>query len=65
MRIVTLSEKAKQLEARKPALGITPARVKAARNRGTARTAAKRVLLRTLEEEARRQGRALPFTAKF
>ena len=63
MQIVTLSEKARQLEARKRALGITPARIKASRNKGTARTAAKRILLRTLEEQARRQGRALPFAA--
>lgn len=65
MQVVTLSEKSRQLEERKRALGITPARIKAARNNGTGRTDAKRALLRTLEEEARRQGRPLPFTANF
>jgi hypothetical protein len=53
MQIVTLSEKVKQLETRKRALGITPARIGADRNKSTGRTAARRVLLRTLEEEAR------------
>lgn len=50
MQIVTLSEKAKELEASKRVLGITSARIEAARSKGTARTAAKRVLLRTLED---------------
>ena len=65
MQVVTLSEKAKRLEARKRALGITPARLEAARKSGTGRTPEKRTLLRTLDEVARKQGRALPFAAKY
>jgi hypothetical protein len=65
MQIVTLSEKTKRLEARKCLLGITPAQIKAARNNGRRRTAGKRTLLRTLQKEARRQGRAVPFAASF
>jgi hypothetical protein len=65
MQIVTLSNKARQLEERKRALGIAPARFEAARNKGGNRTASKRALLGLLKQEARRQGRELPFAANF
>ena len=64
MRVLKLREEAKRIEARKRALGIDDARAAAARNTGTARTPRKRQLLRTLEDEARRQGRTVPFPAK-
>ena len=65
MQVVTLSEKAKRLEARKRALGITPAQLQAAQNSGKGRTPEKRALLRLLDEVARKQGRALPFAANY
>jgi hypothetical protein len=65
MRVVNMREKARQLEERKRALGIDSARIAAARNNGTARTPAKRMLLQKLADEARRQGRSLPFAANF
>ena len=63
MRVVKLSAEAKRIEARKRALGLDEARMARARNKGAARTRSKRALLRAIEEEARRQGRPLPFTA--
>jgi hypothetical protein len=63
MRVVRMREKAERIEARKRALGLDDARVAAARNKGTARTANKRQLLRAIEDEARRQGRKPPFAA--
>ena len=63
MRILRLREEAKRIEARKRALGLDDARATAARNRGAARRPAKRRLLRTIEDEARRQGRTPPFAA--
>jgi hypothetical protein len=65
MQIVSLRKKEEQLEARKRALGIAPARFEAARNKGTNRTAAKQDLLRALRELARQQGRTLPFVANL
>jgi hypothetical protein len=62
MRIVSLREEAKRIETRKRALGLDDARIAAARNKGTARTNAKRRLLERLADEARRQGRTPPFT---
>ena len=64
MRVVRLREEAKRIEARRRALGIDEAAIAMARNKGAARTASKRELLRTLEEEARRQGRTAPFVAQ-
>jgi hypothetical protein len=64
MRVVSLREEAKRIEARRRALDIDDARIALARNKGAARTAAKRQLLRTLEEEARRQRRTPPFGAR-
>jgi hypothetical protein len=63
MRVVNLREEAKRIEARRRALGIDGARIAMARNKGAARTAAKRQLLRTLEQGARRQRRRPPFVA--
>ncbi len=63
MRVVKLREQAKRIEARRRELGLDDARVAAARNQGPARTPAKRQLLRTIEDEARRQGRTPPFAA--
>jgi hypothetical protein len=63
MRVMNLCEEAKRIEARRRALGIDPARIAVARNKGTARTATKRQLLRTLEDEARDQRRKPPFIA--
>ena len=63
MRILKLREEAKRIEARKRALGLDDARAADARNRGAARSPAKRQLLRTIEDEARRQGRTPPFAA--
>jgi hypothetical protein len=64
MRVLNLREEAKRIEARKRELGLDEARVAAARNKGRARSPAKRQLLRTIEDEARRQGRTPPFAAK-
>jgi hypothetical protein len=64
MRVLSLNEEAKRIEARRRELGLDDARLAAARNRGTARTAAKRRRLRALEDEARRQGRPAPFSVK-
>jgi hypothetical protein len=61
MRVVSLREEAKRIDARRRALGIDDARIAMARNRGAARTASKRQLLLALKVEARRQGRTLPF----
>ena len=63
MRVVSLREEAKRIEARKRALGIDDARIASARNKGMTRTAGKRQLLRTLKQEARRQRRTPPFVA--
>ena len=63
MRFLKLREEAKRIEARKRALGFDDARFAAPRNKGAARTTAKRQLLRTIEDEARRQGRTAPFPA--
>jgi hypothetical protein len=63
MRILKLREEAKRIEARQRALGLDDACVAAARNRGAARTPARRQLLRTIEDEARRQRRSVPFRA--
>jgi hypothetical protein len=63
MRVVKLREEAKRIEARKRELGLDDARVAAACKEGSARTPAKRQLLRTIENEARRQGRTPPFAA--
>ena len=63
MRILKLREEAKRIEARKRALGLDDARAADARNRGAARSPAKRQLLRAIEDEARRQGRTPPFAA--
>jgi hypothetical protein len=65
MLIVSMREKAKRLQERKCALGIDDVRLAAARNQGASRTPAKRALLQTLSNEARRQGRELPFAANF
>lgn len=65
MRVVNIDEQAKRVEERKRALGIDDTRFAAARNNGTARTPAKRQLLRTISEEARRQGRTTPFVANY
>jgi hypothetical protein len=64
MRVLNLREEARRIEARKRELGLDDAQLAAARNRGTARTAAKRQLLRAIEDEARRQGRLPPFAAR-
>jgi hypothetical protein len=64
MRVVNLREEAKRIEARRRALGIDEVSIATARNKGAARTANKRQLLRTLKEEARRQGRTPPFAAQ-
>ena len=61
MRVLKLREEAKRIEARRRELGLVDARFAAARNKGAARTPAKRQLLRTIEDEARRQGRTVPF----
>lgn len=63
MRVVNLREEAKRIEARRRDLGLDDARTTAARNEGTARSPVKRLLLRTIEDEARRQGRTPPFAA--
>jgi hypothetical protein len=63
MRVVKLRKEAKRIEARRRELGLDDARVAAARNKGAARTRSKRRLLRTIEGEARRQGRTPPFAA--
>jgi hypothetical protein len=63
MRILKLREEAKRIEARQRALGLDDACVAAARYRGVARTPARRQLLRTIEDEARRQRRSVPFRA--
>ncbi len=63
MRVVKLGEQAKRIEARRRELGLDDARLAAARNRGRARSPAKRQLLRAIEDEARRQGRRPPFAA--
>jgi hypothetical protein len=60
MRVLKLREEAKRIEARKRALGLDDARFAAARNKGAARTPAKRQLLSVIEDEARRQGRKTP-----
>lgn len=65
MPVVRLREKAEQIQARKRALGITPAQIEAARNEGTGRTSTKRALLKSLADEPRRQRRTLPFAASF
>lgn len=65
MRIVNVRDEAKRIEARRIALGLDDARFAAARNKGVARTNSKRQLLQAIEDEARRQGRAAPFVAKF
>ena len=57
MRVLNLRAEAKRIEARRRELGLDDAQLTAARNRGPARTSAKRRLLRALEDEARRQGR--------
>jgi hypothetical protein len=64
MRVLKLREEAKRIEARKRVLGLDDARFAAAHNQGSARTPAKRQLLRTIEDEARRQGRTPPFPAE-
>ena len=64
MRVLNLREEAKRIEARKRELGLDDAQLAAARNQGTARTPAKRQLLRAIEDAARRQGRSPPFAAK-
>ena len=53
MRILKLREEAKRIEARKRALGLDDARAAAARNRGAARSPAKRQLLRAIEDAGR------------
>jgi hypothetical protein len=63
MRVLNLRAEAKRIEARKRELGLDEARVATARNQGRARRPAKRQLLRTIEDEARRQGRKPPFGA--
>jgi hypothetical protein len=63
MRVLKLGAEAKRIEARQRALGLDDARVAAARNEGRARPPAKRQLLRTIDDEARRQGRTPPFAA--
>jgi hypothetical protein len=63
MRIVSIRAHGKRIEERRRVLGIDDARMATARNRNKARTAAKRQLLETLADEARRQGRTLPFAA--
>ena len=64
MRVLKLREEAKRIEARMRVLGLDRARTAAVRNVGIARSPAKRQLLRSIEEEARRQGRMPPFAAK-
>jgi len=64
MRVLNLRKEAKRIEARMRALGLDSARAAAARNAGIARSPVKRQLLRAIEEEARRQGRTPPFSAK-
>ena len=61
MRVLKLREEAERIEARRRELGLDDTRVAAARNKGAARTRSKRQLLRTIEGEARRQGRTPPF----
>ena len=65
MQVVTLKEREMFLEERKRALGITPARIKYARNNGSRRTPAKQALLKAVKDEARLQGRQTPFAANF
>jgi hypothetical protein len=64
MQVLKLREEAKRIEARMRALGLDRERTAAARNVGIARSPAKRQLLRSIEEQARRQVRVPPFAAK-
>jgi hypothetical protein len=61
---ITLQEFARAVEARKAALGITDARIEAARNSGRARTPAKREQLARIQARARAAGLE-PYPAKF
>jgi len=65
MQVVNLKEREVFLEERKRALGITPARIKNARNSGSKRTSTKQTLLKAVKDEARLQGRRPPFAANF
>jgi hypothetical protein len=59
VRRVTLREQAERLAARKRELGLVDdSRFRAAQNDGRLRTPEKRDLLRFIDEEAQRQGRA-------
>jgi len=62
MRVLRKPEdQSRYLERRKAELGLKPEDFEAARNSGERRSAAKRKLLGVLAEEAKRQGRKLPF----
>lgn len=62
MRILRKPEdQSRYLERRKAELGLKPEDFEAARNTGRNRSATKRRLLGVLAEEAKRQGRKLPF----
>ena len=63
--MLKLRDEEQRIEARMRALGLDRARAAAAGNIGLAPSPAKRQLLRSSAEEARRQGRTPPFAAKF
>jgi hypothetical protein len=60
MRVVKLCEAAQRIEARRRLVRVTPALPPRA-TQGRARMPARRRLLRTIADEARRQGRPPPF----
>lgn len=60
MKYETLNQRAKAIEERKAALGISGDSFVPA-NSGRKRTASKRALLSAIGREAKRQGRAAPF----
>ena len=61
---ISLQDFARAIEARKAELGITEARIAAARNNGTTRTDAKRAQIARIQARARAAGLE-PYPANF
>lgn len=64
MKTVTLEQQAKAIEKRKAELGIS-GRTPVPANGGQIRSQSKRALLADIRNAADRQGRAVPFAAKY
>ncbi|MDV7339312.1 hypothetical protein RYZ26_06895 [Terasakiella sp. A23] len=61
----SLTDKAEYVEKKKKELGLKSEQLSAAQNSGINRTKSKKRLLKAIADEAKSQGRAVPFPAAY